>query len=90
MPTAAPPVRPLRGRPRLSAPRRAAPPDPGLFAGDAPARTYPSRSLPAEVHGVDADGDGRHPLLSFPEVVSERGHLPLGHDQDVLLEACGG
>lgn len=53
-------------------------------------RTYPSRRLPGEVHGVDVDGDGGHPLLGFPEVVSERGHLPLGHDQDVLLEACEG
>lgn len=50
--------------------------------------TYPSRRLPGEVHGVDADGDGGHPLLGFPEVVSERGHLPFGHDQNVLLEAC--
>lgn len=64
---------------------------PACFQTAAPrrVRTYPSRCLPGEVHGVDADGDGGHPLLRFPEVVGERGHLPLGHDQNVLFEACG-
>lgn len=72
-----------RHLPGFTEPPAAARPRPRL-------RTYPPRRLPGEVHGVDADGDGRHPLLGFPEVVGEGGHLPLGHDQNVLLEACEG
>lgn len=36
-------------------------------------------NLPGEVHVVDMDRDGGHPLLCFPEVVGERGHFTLGH-----------
>lgn len=49
--------------------------------------TYPSGCLPGEVHGMDIDRDGWHPLLGFSEIMSEGGHLPLWDNQNILFKA---
>lgn len=50
--------------------------------------SYLFSSLPGEVDVLDIDRYRRHPLLGLSEVSCEWSHLPLRHDQDILLKTC--